>query len=236
MTIGSTSGPRLPVASRRGSPLVEGAYNQIRDAIGSLVLQPGQPLTEASLSEWLGVGRTPVREALLRLRDEGLVESIPRKGYYVSRISPDEAQEIYEVLEGLEGVAAKLAAERATPEDLDRLEGAVGRMERALAKDDPDEWAAADEEAHDVILEMARNRQIQRAVQPLKVRIRRMQLFTLRRRSNTQHSTRVHRAQLEAIRAGDGRLARELRQDLWVRAAAELVEIARRYAGPAGVL
>ena len=109
------SSPRVPVsraARGQGSALAERAYGRIREAIASLVLQPGQSLTEASISEWLGIGRMPVREALLRLREEGLVESVPRRGYYVSRISPEEAQEIYEMLEGLEGSAAKLAAQR----------------------------------------------------------------------------------------------------------------------------
>ncbi len=235
----STNAPHAPLfpAPRRDSPaLTDRAYHRIRDAIAGLVLQPGQPLTEASLAEWLAIGRTPVREALLRLRDEGLVQSIPRKGYYVSMISADEAQEIYEMLEGLESTAAKLAAERATPEGIARLEETVQRMESALAADDLDSWATADDAAHEAILDMAGNQHIHRVVQSLKVRIKRMQLFTLRTRRRIPHSTQMHRAQLEAIRSGDGKLARELRQDLWVDAAAEMVEIARRYAGPAGTI
>lgn len=228
--------PRFPAPRRAGPALTDRAYHQIRDAIAGLVLQPGQPLTEGSLAEWLAIGRTPVREALLRLRDEGLVQSIPRKGYYVSMISADEAQEIYEMLEGLESIAAKLAAERATPAGIARLEEAVQQMERALTADDLDSWASADDAAHEAILDLAGNQQIRRVVQSLKVRIKRMQLFTLRMRRRIPYSTQVHRAQLEAIRKGDGKLARELRQDLWVHAAAEMVEIARRYAGPTGAI
>lgn len=229
---GIQASPSLPLPSRRSSPLVDRAYNQIREAIASLVLQPGQPLTEASLAEWLGVGRTPVREALLRLKDEGLVVSIPRKSYFVSMISASEAQEVYEMLEGLEGVAGKLAAERATPENLSRLEAAVEQMEEAFARDDLDAWALADDAVHEIILEMAMNKQIQRSVQSLKVRIKRMQLFTVRLRRNLSDSTRRHRAQLEAIRSGNGNLAREIRQDHWVHAGREMVEIARSLTGP----
>ncbi|HZK66674.1 MAG TPA: GntR family transcriptional regulator, partial [Chloroflexota bacterium] len=128
----ANSSPRIPLpraARGQGSALAEKAYGRIREAIASLDLQPGQSLTEASVSEWLGIGRMPVREALLRLREEGLVESVPRRGYYVSRISADEAQEIYEMLEGLEGSAAKLAAQRAGPEGIARLEAAILRLE-----------------------------------------------------------------------------------------------------------
>ena len=236
MTTDSAHYPPISVPGRHSSSLVDRAYSGIRDAIAGLQLQPGQALTEASLSEWLGIGRMPVREALLRLRDEGLVESVPRKGYYVSRLSADEAQEIYETLEGLESVAAKLAAERATPVDLERLEVAVRRLEDALERDDLDAWAAADDAVHETILDIARNRQLQRMAQSLQVRVKRLQLFTIRMRPKPVVSTRTHRAQLDAIKAGDGKLARELRQELWVRARAEMVNIVRRYASPSGMV
>lgn len=229
-------GPRLSSPPRRATGLTERAYSSIRDAIAGLALQPGQALTEASLSDWLGIGRMPVREALLRLRDEGLVESVPRKGYYVSRLSADEAQDIYETLEGLEGSAAMLAAEKATQADIERLETAVRRMEDALEHDDLDAWAAADDAVHETILEIARNNQLLRIIQSLQVRVKRLQLFTIRIRARPVTSTRQHRAQLEAIRAGDGKLAREIRQDLWAQARAEMVNIVRQYAGPSGMV
>src|SRR5579859_7895894 len=104
MTVSQPRSLMAPPTSKHRPPsaLVRQAYTELRDAIAGLVLQPGQPLTEASLADWLGIGRTPVREALSRLREEGLVEVIPRTGYLVSRISADDAQEIYEMLEGLE--------------------------------------------------------------------------------------------------------------------------------------
>ena len=211
--------------------MAEKAYQRIRDAIAGLLLQPGQPLTEASLASWLNMGRTPVREALLLLRDEGLVESIPRKGYFVSRVSADEAKEIYEMLEGLEGMAAKLASERRTQGGIARLEKAVSDMEAALEADDLDAWALADDAVHNAILEMAGNRQIARVVNSLQVRVKRLQLITIRKRSRIAHSTRIHRAQLEAIRVGDGEMARAIRQDLWKEVSPELVDIVRRYGG-----
>ena len=233
------SSPRIPVprASRRpGSALAEMAYDRIREAIANLTLQPGQAITEASTSEWLGIGRMPVREALLRLREEGLVELVPRRGYHVSRISPEKAQEIYEMLEGLESSAAKLAAQRIDTVGIARLEAAIVRLEKALESGDLAEWIAADDAIHETILEIAGNQQIQQAVQALKVKIRRMAIFTAPLRPDLGHSTRVHRRQAEAIQKGDWRTARELRQELWDRSAKEMVEIARRYAGPAAAL
>lgn len=71
-------GPPRARARTRPDGLAEGAYGVLRDAIGTLTLQPGEPLTEASLSERLGIGRTTVGEALMRLRDEGLVDAVAR--------------------------------------------------------------------------------------------------------------------------------------------------------------
>jgi DNA-binding GntR family transcriptional regulator len=224
-----------PRSNHRPSPaLTERAYARIRSAIADLVLQPGRPLTERYLAEWLGIGRMPVREALVRLREEGLVEAIPRKGYYVSSISADDAREIYEMLEGLESMAVKLAAERATPEDIARLERAAREQELALERDDLDAWVVADEAFHDAILEIARNRRIQKTIEPLNAQLHRLRLFTIRLRPKPTRSVEEHRAELEAIKAGDGERARRIHQAHRAHAREVMVEIVRRYAGPGG--
>lgn len=228
--------PYSPPTKPESSPLNERAYVQLRRAIADMVLQPGEPLTEASLAEWLGIGRTPVREALKRLGDEGLVDAIPRKGYFVSKISARAAQEIYEMLEGLEGMAIKLAAERATPECIARLEEAVRQQQEALAREDLDAWIAADEAFHVAVLDMADNRRIRRIIEPLNAQLHRLRVFTIRLRPKPTRSTDTHAAQLAAIRAGDGRLARELLQEHRAYARRMMVDLIRQYVGVSGGL
>ena len=232
--------PTIPVPSastvRDSNLLTERAYARLRDAIANLALQPGQPLTEISLAEWLGLGRTPVREALARLRDEGLVDAVPRKGYFVSRISARAAGEIYEMLEGLEGMAMKLAAERRTPEQLVRMEAAVLAQEAALARDDLDAWIAADERFHTAMLDMADNGRIRRTIEPLNAQLHRLRLYTIQLRPKPTHSADMHRLQLEAIRDRDGERARALLQEQRQRNREVIVEVIRRLAGPTGGL
>jgi DNA-binding GntR family transcriptional regulator len=210
------------------------AYARLKSAIADLVLQPGKPLSERYLADWLGIGRMPVREALMRLRDEGLVTAIPRRGYYVSSISADDAREIYEMLEGLESMAVKLAAERADAADVARLERSVALQEAALAKDDLDAWVVADEQFHEALLEIGRNRRIQRVIEPLNAQLHRLRLYTVRLRPKPTRSVADHRALLDAIRARDGERARTIHQAHRAHARDVMVGVIRRYAGLSG--
>jgi DNA-binding GntR family transcriptional regulator len=232
--MGQVLPPPLPAKAQRTEALTDRAYAQLQTAIANLVLQPGRELTERYVSEWLGIGRMPVREALLRLRDEGLVPVVPRRGYYVSQISAEDAREIYEMLEGLESMAVKLAAERATPEDIVRLELAVKQQEEALARDDLDAWLVADEKFHDAILEIARNRRIRKIIEPLNAQLHRLRLFTVRIRPKPTRSVAEHRAEVEAIKSGNAELARDIHEAHRAHARKVMVEVIEKYAGPNG--
>ncbi|HMR31076.1 MAG TPA: GntR family transcriptional regulator [Geminicoccaceae bacterium] len=223
---------------RRGAAgnvaLAERAYSQLKQAIGNLVLQPGKPLTERHISEWLGIGRMPVREALMRLRDEGLVGVVPRRGYFVSAISAEDAREIYEMLEGLEGMAVKLAADRATAEDVARLNRCVREQEDALARDDLDAWVIADERFHDAIIEIARNRRIQKVIEPLNMQLHRLRLFTVRLRPKPTRSVEDHRALVDAIQAGESDRARDIHQAHRAHARGVMIAVIQKYSGLSG--
>jgi len=197
---------------RANTSLAATAYEQIKRRIVEGTAPPGCPMLESELAEELGISRTPVREALARLRHEDLVVSIRRKGIFVSSLSVDDMQEIADMLEGLEGMAVKLAAERATAEDIHRIEAAVGAQEKALKRDDIEAWSAADESFHNAILDAARNRRIQEAVSRVRIQWRRQQGLTKRLRPKPTFSTEGHRATLEAIKARNGDLARQIDQ------------------------
>ncbi len=111
------------------------AYEEVRQAIIELKLKPGEPLREATMAEQLGVSKTPVREALARLEQEGLVETTSFKGAVVSAYSATDLVEIYELRELLEGAAARAAATSASEETLARLAAIVAQSRELRANE-----------------------------------------------------------------------------------------------------
>ena len=142
-----------------GASLVDAAYAQIRQRILDNVWPPGHRALEQEVALALGMSRTPVREALMRLRNEGLVEVIPRHGMRVLPVSPTDMREIYQILTALECMAAELLAQRKPSDaELKPLVDASKAMDKALKADDLDAWAAADERFHAHFIELAGNR------------------------------------------------------------------------------
>ena len=103
-------------------PLRDVVFENLREAIVEGRLKPGQRLMEVQLAEQLGVSRTPVREAIRKLELEGLVVMLPRKGAYVANMSLKDLKDVLEIRASLEGLAASLAAERISDEDIKKLE------------------------------------------------------------------------------------------------------------------
>lgn len=124
----STRSSRVPVVEQTITP-----YEKIKNAILSGELKPGQAMVELSLAEWCNVSRTPIREALGRLQQDGLVERGDR-GWVVHETSPEQILDIYETRISLEGTAARLAAERRTTHDLLAMRRIASRMEEEPAE------------------------------------------------------------------------------------------------------
>lgn len=223
-------GATRPTAPAPRSTRVDDAYAAIRRRILDNVYPPGHRALEGALADELGISRTPVREALIRLANEGLVEVVPRHGMRVLPVSPADMSEIYTVLTALESSAAEiLAARRPTDAELQPLVDATRDMTRALKQDDLDAWAAADERFHQGLVELAGNRTLADAVARLADRSHRARMFTLRLRPKPVNSTREHLAMLERIRAGDAAGAVEVNRAHRQRATRELVAIFERY-------
>ncbi len=136
------------------------AYGELRSRIMMAVLPPNALLDEKSLTEDLGIGRTPLREAVLRLEQEGLVVSMGRRGYVVASATPADLMRAYELRRELECFTAGLAAERRTPEDLARFDTFLARLVAEMDShvDDVIWQLAADEEFHRIIAEASGNR------------------------------------------------------------------------------
>ena len=103
-------------------PLREAVCETLRDAIRKGILEPGERLMEVQLAEELGISRTPVREAIRKLEQEGYVIMMPRRGTYVSDISTNDVKEIFEIRSALESLATGLAARRIEPDELETLQ------------------------------------------------------------------------------------------------------------------
>jgi DNA-binding GntR family transcriptional regulator len=207
--------------------LAERAYQALRRAIRELRLPPGKMVLEQELAEVLEMSRTPVREALVRLASEGLARLVPRHGFEVAPLAADELQEIYEIIEGLEGQAVALAAERATPQGIVDLEALLESDVAALADDDLPAWVEADDQFHHKLVELSGNARLRQLVANYDVHLYRARLATIRLRPKPTRSAQEHRAVVEAVRAGDPARARALHQAHRRRAREEILGILR---------
>ncbi len=169
---------------------------------------PDAQYLEQELANALNMSRTPVREALIRLSEERLVEVRPRHGARVIPVSVDDMREIYELLTELESMAARRVAERGLkPADLTRLEFAVAQMDAALERDDLAAWARGDETFHALLVDLAGNSRLSEVVAMFRDQAHRARMQTLRLRPKPVDSNRDHAAVVAAIRRRDGETA-----------------------------
>ena len=158
----STAGPVLVSPIPPGASMGDRAYYVLRDKIVSLRMPPGSLVREDDLMAELDMSRTPLREALLRLSREGLIETLPRRGTFVTDVNVGDIGQIYELRRELEVIAAGWAAERATPRDHPRIDALLQEM-RALPdgeKQDARTLVDIDLRAHQLIYDLSGNRLI----------------------------------------------------------------------------
>jgi len=182
---------------------------QLRQAILAMDLPPGTPLTEKQLTERFGVSRTPVREALIRLAEERLVDIFPQSGTFVGRIPVSTLPEAVVIRKALEQAALELAIARADTAALDELERVIARQQAMASIDDRDGFHAADEAFHETIATIAGHPGIWRVAQQAKVQIDRCRRLTLPTPGRMGQVIAEHRAILAAMRKRDGAQARQ---------------------------
>ena len=163
-----------PLSQPQGAPsLTEIAYRRLEEAIVTLSLRPGAVLTEAQMIEMVGVGRTPVREALIRLAQQGLVEVLPRKGVVVAGINAIDIMAALDAREVLERLIASDAAKRASPRERIAIVEKARAMRAAAADGDANAYMRLDKELDATVAAAARSPYATRAVEPLQALIRR---------------------------------------------------------------
>jgi DNA-binding GntR family transcriptional regulator len=184
------------------------AYHELRRRILDNELVPDRQYLEQELADVLSMSRTPVREALIRLSEERLVEVRPRHGARVIPVSAEDMREIYELLTELESLAARKLGERGLrPAQLARLQAAVEDMEQALERNDLVAWARADETFHSQLVDQCGNSRLKPIVATVRDQAHRARMQTLKLRPKPVDSNRDHAAVVEAIRKRDGERA-----------------------------
>ena len=184
---------------------------KIEEAIAIGTLAPGTALEEAALAERYGVSRTPVREALIQLASEGLVEIRPRRGAIVASIGPARLLEMFEVMAGLEAMCARLAARRMN--DRERVALAQAHERCAAVQDDLDAYFHRNEEFHAAIYAGSHNGVLSEQAGQMHRRLRPYRRLQLRVRDRVKSSCAEHAAIVQAIVAGDADGAAQALQD-----------------------
>src|SRR3954470_23198570 len=161
------TGLRVRPAARPAQPresLAQAAYAALKASILENLLPPGHEAVEQAIADQLGMSRTPVHEAVLRLQHEGFLQVLPRRGVRVLPIDPVDLRETYDVLIALEGAAAALLAAQgpAGAGTLDGMAAATAEMERARAAGDRVGWARADDRFHRLLLQGSGNAKLAR--------------------------------------------------------------------------
>ena len=188
----------------QASSLADRAYVSIREMIVSLELQPGGLIDERRLVESLGIGRTPVREALRRLAQEQLVEVFPRRGMFVTGVDVRDLARISEVRAALEPEAARLAATRATEEERDQLASLGDEIRRGA------DLMALDERIHRAVYAAAHNHLLEKTLGEYYVLALRIWKIALDRAEDLEDAVEAHRDLIEAVVVGNGDGAAEI--------------------------
>lgn len=185
----------------------EQAYRQIKEMIITLKLPPASIINESGLMAELGLGRTPIREALQRLSWEDLVVILPRRGIYVAEINQDDLKHIYEIRRELEGYAARLAAERARPEDCAALQALLGESQELLESGENIALIHLDREFHRLVVQASHNPFLIDILGRLYSLSLRLWYASLGSVEHLREAVAEHRRVVEAITAGDGAMA-----------------------------
>jgi DNA-binding GntR family transcriptional regulator len=183
----------------RALPLTFKAYHQLKRHIGDLRFRPGEILMVQSLAKELGISRTPVREALVRLQQEGFVEEAEGKKFKVSEITLKSILELHEIRELMEGHSVKQVAAQKTGSQIDELRTLAKRMEQALGVQDPDRFFEADLEFHAKIILFCGNHALQQLSVQLTEKIQRVRFLTLYVHRRLEEKIDEHNKILEGI-------------------------------------
>lgn len=199
----------LPIRLDSYQPLREVVCETLRTAIVNGILKPGERLMEIQLAEELGVSRTPVREAIRKLELEGFVVMIPRRGTYVADLSIKDINEVYEVRTSLDVLAAGLAAERITEDELEQMERLLVQIGEYIDNNDMDKIVEADSLFHDILYRASRNDRLVGIINNLREQLTRFRSMSMSYPGRLKNTLEEHSRLVEAIAQRDPELAQQ---------------------------
>ena len=208
MPVPSSPAPLRPTLLR------DSVHDRLRDAIVDGTLAPGEVVRDTELATWLGVSRTPVREALLRLGETGLVRSAPGRSTVVAEIDLAEVREAHSVVVAMHRLAVAEAVGRLTHDDVERMRAANRRFARALHAHDTDAALAADDDFHRVAVEVSGNRALATVLDQFGPVVRRLERRRFASHAGEQ-SVELHDRLVEACADGDARAAADVAFRTW---------------------
>jgi DNA-binding GntR family transcriptional regulator len=195
------------------APLNQRTYLQLRVFVLSGAVPMGERLDENALAKQLGVSRTPVREAIGRLVQEGLVEYRPFQGNFVRLITVEQVRELFEVRRSLEGLAARLAVENMTEETLEEITAILDEVQASLDEGDMEEYSLADSRFHRAIAGYSGNSTLFGLLEQLSAQIQLARVLANRDQSVVQRTAHERPLILAALRERDADAAEQLMKD-----------------------
>lgn len=207
----------MPIPS--GTPAVDRSllrddvYRRLRDAIVDCTFSPGEQLKDGELAEWLGVSRTPVREALLRLGGSGLVVALPGRSTTVSAIDARAVRDARDVIAAMHQLAVRGMTGRLSDDDIDRMREANRRFAEAVAAGDISAALDADDEIHRIPVAALGNHAVEAVIDQFDPLVRRAE--RLRFSADGHASVELHAQLIELMAAGDAEGAASVAFDIW---------------------
>ncbi|MBZ5202554.1 GntR family transcriptional regulator [Planomicrobium chinense] len=205
--------------------LPQQAYIVIQKAIRNLQLQPNEAFLEREIIEMLEMSRTPVREALIRLEMDRWIRLIPRKGFTVEPIVKENIEQLCQIAEALEGVAAELATLHISEEQLEILDSLIANQEKYLKENNLKAYLDIDNQFHNLIVESSRNERLKNIMDSHSDQLYRARLSTINERELPVRSIKEHRAIVAAMRAQDSKAAQLLMHSHRHRGGQEILRI-----------
>lgn len=187
----------VPVKLDSYKPLREVVFESLREAIISGLLEPGERLMEIQLADEMGVSRTPVREAIRKLELEGFVVMIPRKGAYVAGVSDKDVADVFEIRAALESLAAGLAAERITDEEIEQMERLI--LYRTGDEVDIEKIVKVDTDFHELVYKASRNERLTQILGNLREQLQRFRATSLAYPGRLKDAVGEHQGIVEAL-------------------------------------
>ena len=199
-----------PIKLDAYKPLREVVSSTLRQAIKDGLLKPGDRLMEIQLADELGVSRTPIREAIRQLEQEGFVVMVPRRGTYVADISLKDIAQVFEIRSALEELSAGLAAERITPDELESLERILVEINEFIDKGEFDKIVDADIRFHDILYHASRNTRLVDILHNLREQMLRFRSVSMHYPGRLAATREEHRQMVENIANHNSAMARKV--------------------------